>query len=506
MEPAKRIIVNTVAQYTKAIINICLALYATRLVLDALSITDYGIYAVVGSVVTMLGFITNAMTTTTQRYISFHGGRGNLQYVSRTFTNSLFLHIVFGLLLALVLIALEEWLFTHVLNIAPQRIDTARTVYFITILMLMFSFAAAPFKALFIARENIVYISFVEICDGIIKFCFAVMLGYVTADRLLIYAWLMALIQLLNLLAFSLYGKWRFEECRLTIRRRDIDRNILKQIVGFAGWTTYGTASLAARNQGVSVIFNHFLGTTINAAYGIAIQVGNSIFFVSSSIVNAMNPQIMKAEGSGDREKMLMLAGQESKYSTILLAIVSIPLIAELPQLLSLWLKDVPEGTAMFCSFILASCLVDQFTVGLHAANQATGVIRTYSIMTFTPKLLILPAAYVLLCLGYSPVSVMWVYIVIEMGVALSRLPYLQRTCGLDVGAYFRMTILPVLPLIAVMVIVSWLCTEFFHFPFRFLLTMALTIASGLATAWLFCLRREERQYLTNLIKSKLKK
>ena len=504
MEPTKRIIVNTTAQYAKAIINIFLAFYSTRIVLDALNVSDFGVYSVVGGVVIMLGFMTNALIITTQRYISFQYGRRDSVSVRRTFTNSLLLHIVIGLSLVCVLVALQGWLFNSVLNIELSRIETARSVYFITVFMLVVSIISAPFKALFIARENIVYVSVVDVCDGILKFVFALVLTYVTVDKLLVYAWLMALIQVLNLLAFSLYAHWRFEECHFRIRRCDIDSAILAQIAGFAGWTTYSIGALATRNQGIAIVFNHFLGTVVNAAYGVAMQVGNSIFFVSSSIVNAMNPQIMKAEGASDRGKMLNLAGQESKFSVMLLSLVSIPIMMELPQLLGLWLKEVPEGTPMFCSFMLAACLCDQFTIGLNAANQATGHIREYTLLMFTPKLIILPLAYLLLRFGYKPVAVMWFYVAVEALVAIARIPFMHFTCGLNTTYYVRNTILPVIPLIAALVAASWLCTQSFHFPFRFLLTISTAMTIGCITAWRFTLSNNEREYLVLLVKKKI--
>ena len=159
MEPQKRVIVNTGAQYTKAILNTLLSLYSTRLVLDALQVTDYGIYAVVGGVVAMLGFITNALLVTTQRYVSYYHGQGNSGYVKKIFSSSLFLHIVFAGVIALVLLLIKGWLFNDVLNIPSDRISTARQVYDVTIAMLVVTILIAPFKALFIARENIVYIS-----------------------------------------------------------------------------------------------------------------------------------------------------------------------------------------------------------------------------------------------------------------------------------------------------------------------------------------------------------
>jgi O-antigen/teichoic acid export membrane protein len=505
MDSTKRIIVNTIAQYAKAVINIGLSLYSTRLILDALSITDFGIYAVVGAVVAMLGFITNSLVITTQRYISFYHGRGDRAYVSKIFNNSLLLHVVFGLTIAAILILLKPWLFSGVLNIPPSRIATAGNVYFITIAILFVTISTAPFKALFIARENIVYIAVVEVCDGIIKLLFAISLAYISADRLLIYAMMMCCIQILNYLAFALYGRWRFEECHLRIHLHGISTDILRQLMGFASWTIYSMGTLTARNQGIAIIINHFVGTVANAAYGISAQVNAAIFFVSSSIINAMNPQIIKAEGEGNRKRVLQLAGQESKYSTILLSLAAIPMLAELPDILSIWLKDVPENTTMFCTFTLITCLIDQITIGLHTVNRAQGKIGLFTLVMFTPKLLCLPIGWWLLQTNHSLSSVMWTILIIEAVTSVARLPYLKFSAGLSITKFLHYSILPVLPLAGILLLFSWGCTHILHFPFRFLLTIPLSILFGLMATWVICLRSKERQYITSLLKSKLK-
>ncbi|MBO4660847.1 MAG: hypothetical protein J5610_05265 [Prevotella sp.] len=504
MDSTKRIIVNTAAQYIKAVINICLSLYSTRLILDALSISDYGIYAVVGGVVAMLGFITNGLVVTTQRYISFYHGRGDRLYVGKIFTNSLFLHIIFGIFIGIALLCIKPWLFSGVLNIPPLRIATACNVYNITIAMLFITIVTAPFKALFIARENIVFVSIVEVCDGVVKLLFALALAYVTSDRLMVYAYMMCGIQGFNFLAFSLYGRLRFDECKLWIRCRDISGDIIRQLMGFTGWTIYSMGSHAARTQGTAVIINHFVGTVANAAYGIAAQVNAAIFFVSSSIVNAMNPQIIKAEGEGDRQRVLKLAGQESKYSTMLLSLAAIPILIELPSILSIWLKEVPEDTAMFCTFTLVTCLVDQFTIGLHTVNRALGKIGLFTFVMFTPKFLCLPIGYWLLATNHSMESVMWVLLITEAVTALARIPWIVVTAGLNAWQFVQRSLLPVLPLIIIQLVVGWCCTKLMHFPLRFMVSIPIIVCFGLAIAWRYSLGRNERQYIMELIKNKL--
>ena len=230
MDPSKRIIVNTGVQYVKAIITTCLSLYSTRLILDALNVNDFGIYSVIAGVVAMLGFITNALIITTQRYLSVYKAKENTVFMHKLFSNSLLIHLVIGFLIGLILLSIEGILFEHVLNIDASRLSTARIVYVIAVLMLQITILTSPFKALFIAHENIIYIASVEIADSIIKVILAIGLAYITIDKLLVYAVMMAIIIFLNFLAFSIYGMIRFKECSIVIRKKDIDKMHIKNL------------------------------------------------------------------------------------------------------------------------------------------------------------------------------------------------------------------------------------------------------------------------------------
>ena len=495
MEPVKRIIVNTGAQYAKALVNICLSLYSTRLVLDALSVSDYGIYAVVAGVVAMLGFMTNALVVTTQRYISYYYGYGTVADVRKLFANSLFLHIVIGLVLVLLLLLPQSWLMNHVLNIEASRLQAASYVYYIMVFMLFVTMITAPVKALFIARENIVYISVVEVCDGVLKLLLAILLTGVTADKLLVYAYMMAVILLVNFLAFLVYARLHFEECTVAVRLRDIDKKVLSRLVGFAGWTTYGMGSVAARNQGTSVILNHFFGTVINAAYGIAFQVQSAVSFLSTSILNAMNPQLMKSEGAGDRQRALMLAERESKYSTILAAMVTVPLMVEMPAALGFWLKEVPDGSVLFCRCILCAFLFDQMTYGLHSLNQALGNIRKYTLLIYTPKLLTLPFIWMLLLHDASVRMVMCFYVAVELLMALVRLPYLKYTAGLRILHFLRQVVFPFVLLCAVLFVTGWLYRQCVV-SHSFWVSLAVMFLAGAVVVWFVILNVNERKLL----------
>ena len=207
MNSSQRIVVNTIAQYTRTIINVGLSLYSTRLILAALGQTDFGIYSVVAGVVTMLSFMTNALVTTTQRYLSFYHGKGDMSLVSRIFGNSLLLHVLIGTGVFVILGAIAYPIIYGLLQIDDGRECAAMFVYMSATIMLMLTFITAPFRALFIARENIVYISTIDVLDGVLKLLIAVFLAYVISyDKLITYSILLIGISLFNLLAFAVYA------------------------------------------------------------------------------------------------------------------------------------------------------------------------------------------------------------------------------------------------------------------------------------------------------------
>lgn len=505
MTNSQRIIVNTAAQYTRTILNVCMSLYSTRLILTALGQGDYGIYSVVAGVVAMLSFVTNALVVTTQRYLSFHHGSGDKDKIRLVFGNSVLLHILIGFLLTIVLCAIGPWVVNHLLNIVPERLEAALIVYFAAVIMLLLTFLTAPIRALFIARENIIYISVIDVLDGILKLVLAIWLSHISYDRLITYAGFITSIQLFNLLAFALYAAWKFEECHWP-RLREWNKQYIRELSGFAGWTIYSTGCIIARTQGIAILLNRFMGTAINAAYGIALQVSGAVQFVSASILNAINPQIMKAEGNGDRQRMIMLAEYASKYAFLLLALVAIPLIAEMETVLHIWLGEVPDHAVMFCQFILVAALCDQLTIGLTSANQAIGQIRNYSLIFYSIKLFTLLGAWICLKEQLHIESVMWCYIIIEFISALIRLPLLHKMADINIWHFcqhvFGRTIIPVVS----MTFVAFAITTFVTSTYRFFWVIIITLSVGIITIWFTALEKAEKQLILNYIHSILHK
>jgi len=308
-------------------------LYSTRLILAVLGQSDFGIYALIGSLVMMLSFITSSLATSTQRFFSYLWGKNDLNEIKIIFSNALGLHFIISLLITLVLLMTEHAIVHDYMSIPPDRIEAADFVYYTIVLMLTLTFMTAPVKALFIARENIIYTSIIDVVDSIFKLIGAMALTYITYDSLKVYSLLMAGISAFTFLAYSIYAFIKYEECHIPLFS-EFSSNRIRQLFSFTVWNVYAVGSTIIRTQGLAIIINKFLGTIVNAAYGIALQVSNAVSSVAASILNAMNPQLMKAEGGGDRSKMLQYATKESKYSYLMLSCILIPIVIEMPAIL----------------------------------------------------------------------------------------------------------------------------------------------------------------------------
>ena len=505
MEESKRIFVNAVSQYVRTAICMFISLYSTRMVLGILGKSDFGIYSLIGSIVVMLGFITTSLSTSTQRFLSYSWGKNDMSNIKSIFANAVSMHLLLGTLLVLVLLLIERPLVHGYLQIAPNRMDAADFVYYMVVLILIVTFLTAPVKALFIARENIVYVSVVEIIDGVVKLLGVISLTWVTIDALKAYAILMASISILTFFAYTIYALWKYEECHVP-HLSEISWRSLRQMFGFTVWNVYSVGSTVIRSQGLAVVLNRFFGTLINSSYGIAMQVSTALSTIAGSLLNAMNPQLMKAEGRGNRQAMLNYAIYESKYSFLLMISLFVPVLVELPSVLAFWLKDYPQETVPFCAYIILIVIIDQSTIGLTSANQAVGNIRNYSLIVSTVRILVLPAAWLALYLGYPASAVMVVYLLFEVVCGIIRIPFLRYTAGLDVCSYCKEVYLRSLLPIGGTLLVSFLMTKICNAPYRFVFTEVVGVMCAVVLIYFFSLSSSEKSWVQSHIKLKIKR
>ncbi|WP_165040323.1 hypothetical protein [Dysgonomonas sp. ZJ709] len=499
MQIATKVAFNTGILYGKMLLTVGISLYATRLVLNSLGAADYGIYTLVAGVIAMLSFLNTAMATSTQRYLSFNQGVGDLKMQKIVFANSLLLHILIAFFVVIILEIIGLFLFDGFLNIPIERISTARKIYHFMSATVFFTMISPPFIASLNAHENMLWIAIINIVEVLLKLGIALALFRYEGDKLFFYGTSIAVTSIICLILYALYCIKRYEECSLLLWT-SFSAAMMRKLTSFAGWNLFGALCGIARTQGLAVVLNLFLGTVINAAYGIANQVAGQMNFFSAALLQALNPQIMKSEGLGNRNRMLRFSMMASKFGFFLMALVTIPSIFEMSTILKLWLKDVPDNTVVFCNLMLIGIMVNQLTIGLQSAIQAIGKIEMYQVVVGSIILLNLPVAYFLLKFKFPSYSILVAFIFLELLACSFRLYFLKRLGGLSVKEYvnrvFFREILPVIFSVAFCII----SLNIFDFSFRFAFTMLGSMIIFSISIYIFGLERDERQYIDKFI------
>lgn len=505
MKASQRVFVNTVAQYTRTIINMLLSLYTVRVVLSSLGQSDYGIYTLIAGVVAMLGFITNSLVSTTQRFVSYYQGKGDKEQLKQVFNNSLLIHLFLGTLVAIILELITPLLFNGFLNIPQARIQAATIVYQLVVIILFITFITSPYRALLVSHENIVYISIVDILDGFLKVALVLLMSVSNGDKLVFYGFIMLGLQLFKFLALSIYSYLKYEEC-VWPNIRKINKSYIKELASFAGWKIYGTACSVGRDQGIAIVLNRSFGTIMNAGWGIGIQISGYTNFLSSAIVSAMAPQIVKAEGSGNRQHSIWLSNVLSKLVFFLMSVIGIPMMFEIGDLLNIWLKEPPENAGLFSVMLILALLVDSMTIGLTHINNAIGNIGKYIRVMNTPKFCTFFLVSILLKLDAPLYTVCIIYVLIEAICAFVRIPMIQKQSGLVVSSFMKdvimMEIIPAL----LCVVACLICTTIFNFNYRFIVTFALSSVVYALSMYFWGLTSQERTIIIGLAQAVMRK
>ena len=457
---SSRVFVNTGVQYIGSILSAGILLYTSRLILAELGIDDFGLYSLIAGIIALLSFIKDSLASTIQRFLSFYQGKNDLNKQCDILNNSLVITLLTSIGLVLLLFLCRKFVLTEFLSIDKSRVEAAYWVYNNMLLMLFFTMQSISYFAVLIAHENIVYTFIIQMIDVILKLFISISLAYVGFDKLIYYACLIALVPLFDFVCYYVYCKKNYVECQQASIFK-CKSYMFKELFVFTGWTVYSIGCIVGRTQGIAILLNRFFGTALNTSYGIAQQVIGHISFLSTSLINALQPQIVKAEGAKDRNKMVQLSEMASKLSFLLFAWITIPSLFYMDRILQVWLGEIPDYAVSFCRYSLFGAWMDQFTMGLGVANRAIGKIKIYSIVTSTIKILALPFAYLCLKMGMSAVSVMVCYVFFETVCTLSRVLLLKMGSGLSVTSFINNVFVYELIPVAVLLAMTYICSLF---------------------------------------------
>ena len=435
----RRIAKNTLLLYVRMIILMLVSLYTSRILLDQLGVEDYGIYNVVGGVVAMFSFLNSAMSSATQRYLTFELGSGNLEQLKKVFITSVNIHALISVIVIVLSETIGLWFLYNKLIIPPDRMNVAFWVFQFSILSTVIMFISVPYNAAIIAHEKMSAFAYVSIFEAVLKLLIVYLLMISNGDKLLIYSFLILCVQILIRLIYGLYCRKNFEEAQYHLI---FDKKQFREMLGFSSWNLFGNMAAVAFTQGVNILLNMFFGPVINAARGVAVQLQSAVSQFSSNFQTALNPQITKSYAAKDYKYIHSLIYRSSRFTFILLYCISLPAFLETDMLLGLWLKNVPQYSDIFLRIMLCITIIDAVANPLMISAQATGNVKRYQSIVGSVLLMILPISYIVLKLGGNPQSVFIVHFVICIITFIVRLYIIKPMIGLDVREYFYSVIL----------------------------------------------------------------
>lgn len=503
-ENTKRIAKNTLILYVRTLFTMLVALYTSRVILNTLGVSDFGINNVVGGVVGMFSVISGSLSSSISRFITFELGHGDINKLRRIFSTSVNIQIGISLIIVILAEGIGIWFVNHKLNIPADRMVAANWVFQCALLSFVIGLISVPYNACIIAHERMSAFAYISILETILKLVIVYMLLISPYDKLISYSILFVVVAIIIRLIYGWYCNKHFAESHY---RLIYDKTLVKEMTGFAGWSFFGNTAYMLNTQGVDMLINIFFGVTLNAAKGVASQVQNAVMQFVGNFTVALNPQITKSYAAGDREYMNKLICRGARFSYFLLLIFTVPIVCEADYILHLWLKTVPEYAPVFLRLMLFGTLMTLLGNTMYTAILATGKIKKYQIAVTIVGCLVFPLTWIAFKLGFPPETTYIIYIVIYFLLNFVRVYIAKGLMDFPIKLYifdviFRVVMVSIIAFILPLLVIRYLEPGFL----RLCISCIVGLISSLLTINILGLEQVEREMIYQKVSHLLSK
>lgn len=498
----KRIAKNTIFLYIRMMVVMLVALFTSRVILNTLGATDYGIYNVVGGIVTIVSFLNSALGASTSRFLTFALGEKNIQKQKSTFGACLNLHIGIALLVLILGETVGLWFFYEKMVIPDERMVAAFWVYQFSILTTMVSFTQVPYNASLIAHEEMSIYAYVGLYEAISRFIIAYLITISPIDKLVFYGLLLLINTILVQLFYRWYAVKHFEECRFSLVK---DKALYKRLLSYGGWDLFGNLALVCQGEGVNLLLNVFFGPVVNAARAIAFQIQGAVTQFVSNFMTAVRPQVIKNYAEGNVDKMYTMTFYAAKFSYILMLALVVPIIYEIRFILGIWLGDaVPDETALFAVIVLMTYTWRTFHIAALMPYHAIGKIKTGNVTIGSLMIATLPIGYLLFKCGCPAYSVFLAIFAVEIVSMFAIYWLIHRYEYFPYKYVFTKILLPCGLVTIFTIIVPTFITHLMNDGWARLIIVGISTEFSLLLSALYLgLNKEERTRIFSFVKNK---
>ncbi len=503
MTDNRRIAQNTLIVYVRLILTTAVGLLTSRFVLQALGVSDYGLYNVVGSIIGLFAFISASLSTTTVRFLNYEKGKPDGD-MNRMFNICNVLHIGLAILLFLLFEICGIWYITHYLNVAPDKYADAMFVFQVSTMACCLGIMNVPYSSLYNVHEKFLFPAVLSIVNTVLKLLCVLLLLYYTGNRLRMYALAMGLLTISD---FAIYHIMSYRNWRPIVKWSFVNElRSYREVISFTNYNMLSTVSRTARSQGSNLLINFFFGTIVNAAYGIAAMVSGFAESFMASFDAAAGPQITQNISAGHTERVSYLANTIGRICIILSELLLLPLYIEIEFVLKVWLGTPPEGSALFCKIIFLLILVAATSGGIGRVINGSGKIKWFKIELSFFYLMCIPVGYILFKNGFAPHWILVLFVLSDVFSRIVQLILLKVVLSFDVLAFIKQAYLRPVVILALMVIyvVCYRSLDIHTIPMR----ITGIIVTGIFSAILvYCigLKRDERSKIKQVALGKFK-
>ena len=488
--------------YIRMAFSMLVGLYTSRVVLQVLGVEDFGLYNVIGGIISLFTVLNAALVNTTSRFITVSLAKGDAQDTRQIFNMALLLHFFVGLLIVVLGETAGLWYLHNKLVIPEGREIAAEWLYQFTIVSAFFSTINVPYNASIIAHEKINVYAIIQILDVVLKLVIVFLLRVAPFDQLIFYALLVLLVTIFNVSVNFIYCHRKFAEVKFLLYW---SWKTFREILKFIGWALVGNFSNMFYTQGINLMLNAFCGPAVNAARGIAVQVESVVRQFANNVQTAVNPQILKSYAVKEMERMYNLITASSRLCFYLLFIISLPIFIETDFILTLWLGTVPDHTVNFVRIILMSVLLDAFVNPMFTANLASGKLAIYHGTLAVLMYSFMFITYFTIKSTRIPETVFLCYLAASIIGYVMKIFIMNYQIGLKPGVYVKRALFPVIAVIIASVIAPLTVHHFLVEGWvDFLVTTTVAVISVAVAVYLFGVTKGERDFAMSFVKNKL--
>lgn len=496
----KTIAKNSIFLSLRMVIVLLISLYTTRVILQILGVVDYGVYNVVCGFVAMFGFLNTSMSNGIQRFFNYEYGKNGEEGANSVYCTSIYIQALLAIIVVVIVEAFGLWYLHNKMVIPEDRMNAAEWVFQLAIFAFVINIMLAPFAAAVTAHEKFDFYAVVSVADALLKLGIVFLIQLVPADKLIVYGFFSTAVALFNFSIYFIYCKKKFTEIHF---KREFDRNLFKDMLGFSGWNLFGSFSNVMEVQGINLVMNFFFGPVVNAARGVANQINSGVQSFVSNITVPVRPQVTQSYAKGDIQRTIGLTYGVSKMSCAIVLLLAIPASIEIDYILKLWLGDsIPDHTSTFTMLILLTSVISNLNAPISNVVHATGVMRDYQLFASLTRLCSIPLAYFLIKIYKIPELGLIAVFVMSTITHMVCLIIARKLVKFSIHEYLRVVVYPTMFILVVVVALVYPLHYFMQEGWlRLILVCILSfVLTGLSFFYI-AFNKSERQLALQLIR-----